>query len=74
MDAVIVVVLAIWIICVLSLPSIIAIRRKLPDVRSVILVNVLLGWTGLGWIAAMTMACRSKARPVQIDSYSPRDG
>jgi hypothetical protein len=35
------VVLAIWIIVAYSLPSIIAMSRKLPHVRSVILTNVL---------------------------------
>jgi hypothetical protein len=69
------VLLAIWIIGVLSLPSIIAIRRKVPHVRSVIWVNVLLGWTFFGWLAAMRMACRSKKLgPIDSDAWVPRDG
>jgi hypothetical protein len=69
-------VLAIWIIGVYSLPSIIAMRRKLPHARSVILTNVFLGWTGIGWLAAMRMACLSKTQLAQIDSDGdyPRDG
>jgi hypothetical protein len=68
------VVLAIWIIGVYSLPSIIAMSRKMPHVRSVILMNVFLGWTTIGWFVALRMACQSKKRPLRIDSFSPRDG
>jgi hypothetical protein len=38
----------IGIIGVYSLPSIIAMSRKVPHVRSVILTNVFLGWTFIG--------------------------
>jgi Superinfection immunity protein len=69
-----IVVLVIWTIGFYSLPSVIAIRRKVPHVRSVILANVLVGWTLMGWVVAMRMACQSKTRPVQMDSWSPRDG
>jgi hypothetical protein len=68
------VLLAIWIIVVYSLPSVIAMSRKVPHVRSVILTNVFLGWTGVGWMVALKMACQSKTRPVQIENWSPRDG
>jgi hypothetical protein len=36
------------------LPSLIA--RKKPNVRSVFLVNLLLGWTLIGWVVALKMA------------------
>ena len=32
----------------------------MPNDGSVIVVNVLLGWTVVGWIIALAMACRSK--------------
>jgi Superinfection immunity protein len=70
----IIVVLAIWIIGVYSLPSIIAMSRKMPHVRSVILTNVFLGWTFAGWVVALRMACQSKTRPLRSDSFFPRDG
>jgi T4 superinfection immunity protein len=73
MDA-LAVVQVILIIGIYSLPSIIAMSRKVPHARSVILTNVFLGWTFMGWVAALRMACRSKTRPVRIESYSPRDG
>lgn len=69
-----IIVLAIWIIGVYSLPSIIAMSRKVPHVRSVILANVFVGWTFVGWVMVLRMACQSKTRPVQTDSYFPRDG
>ena len=74
--AAVAVALAIWIIGVYFLPSIMAMSRKVPHARSVILTNVFLGWTFIGWVAAMTMACQSKTRLMQIDGTgdSPRDG
>lgn len=42
------------------LPAIIALVRKVPNRGSVIVVDLLLAWTVIGWIAALAMACRSK--------------
>lgn len=38
------------------LPSIIAITRKLYSVGPVIIINTFLGWTFIGWVAALAMA------------------
>ena len=46
-------------------PMITAIIRRVPNTGSVIVINLLLGWTVIGWIAALAMACRSQ-RPQQI--------
>lgn len=46
------------------LPSIIALARKVPNVGSVIVVNVLLGWTFVGWVVALAMALRSRPQPM----------
>jgi hypothetical protein len=40
------------------LPSIIAVYRKVPNAGSIIVINVLLGWTFIGWVIAMAMAAR----------------
>ena len=40
-------------------PSITAGVRRVPNVGSVIVVNLFLGWTVVGWIVALAMACRS---------------
>lgn len=42
------------------LPLIIAYRRAAPDRASVAVINVLLGWTYLGWVAALALAVRDK--------------
>jgi hypothetical protein len=45
------------------LPGLIAWIRKAPDLGSVAVVNVLLGWTLIGWAAALAMALRSPRPP-----------
>ena len=50
------------------LPTIIAVRRKSPKITSVVLVNILLGWTVVGWVAALIIAlngAREPATPLQ---------
>ena len=39
-------------------PSFVAARRKVPNVGSVVVVNLFLGWTVIGWIVALVMAMR----------------
>jgi hypothetical protein len=41
------------------LPSIVAVLRKAPDTGSVIVLNLLLGWTFVGWVVALAMAART---------------
>lgn len=45
------------------LPSIIAIVRKVPNVGSVFVINLFLGWTLIGWIVALAMAVRTVPPP-----------
>lgn len=40
------------------IPGLTARARKVPNVGSVWVVNVLAGWTVIGWIVAMAMAMR----------------
>lgn len=40
-------------------PLLVAGFRSMPNVGSIAVVNVLLGWTGIGWIVALAMACGS---------------
>jgi Superinfection immunity protein len=42
------------------LPLIIAYLRAAPDRASVAVINVLLGWTYLGWVAALALAVRDR--------------
>jgi Ca2+/Na+ antiporter len=41
------------------LPSIVAIARKITHQGSVVVINVFLGWTFVGWVVALAMACRT---------------
>jgi len=41
------------------LPSIIAAARSKRDVVSIIVLNVLLGWTAIGWVIALVWALKA---------------
>ena len=50
---------SIWVIGLYFLPSIIAIVKKTKNYGSVIVVNLFLGWTIIGWIVALAMSVRT---------------
>lgn len=52
-------------------PTIVAVRRNMPNKGAVIVVDLLLGWTFIGWIVALAMACGSKPQPVAPVVYPP---
>lgn len=59
--AVVGIVLAIIIAIVLYwVPTIVGARRRVPNMGSVAVINGLLGWTFVGWVVALAMACRSR--------------
>jgi hypothetical protein len=41
-------------------PTIVAFSRQVPNKGSVLVVNLLLGWTFIGWAVALAMAARSR--------------
>jgi hypothetical protein len=41
------------------LPTIVAITRKVTNQGSVAVINFFLGWTLIGWVVALAMACRT---------------
>ena len=54
-------------------PVIVALaRRHVPHLGSVIVVNVFLGWTVVGWVVALAMACRSRPQPAGPVSITRR--
>jgi hypothetical protein len=53
------------------LPTIVAVVRKVTNQGSVAVINFFLGWTLVGWVVALAMACRT-SRMVQ-DSVDSRD-
>ena len=40
------------------LPSIVAATRQVPHAGPVVIVNVFLGWTLIGWVVALALAVR----------------
>jgi hypothetical protein len=52
--------LGLLIIVVYFLPSIEAYRRKVVDRGSVLVINLFLGWTLIGWVVALAMAERTR--------------
>ena len=42
------------------LPTIISLSKKASNSRKVILLNIFLGWTGIGWVISLVMAIRGK--------------
>jgi Superinfection immunity protein len=41
------------------LPTIVAVARKVTNQGSVAVINFFLGWTLVGWVVALAMACRT---------------
>ena len=41
------------------LPTLIAVMRQVPNTGSVVVINLLLGWTFVGWAVSLAMAARS---------------
>jgi hypothetical protein len=41
------------------LPSVVAVARKVTHQGSVVVINLFLGWTFIGWVVALAVACRT---------------
>jgi len=50
------------IVAVYFLPSLVALGRRNPDITSVFLINLWLGWTVIGWITAIGWALDRKSQ------------
>ncbi len=48
-----------FVLALYFLPSIVAVARKVTHQGSVIVINLFLGWTFIGWVVALAMACRT---------------
>ena len=53
-------------------PSVVAVVREMPNKGSVIVVNVFLGWTFIGWVVALAMACGRKGEAGKSGTMSSR--
>jgi hypothetical protein len=47
-------------------PLIVAMIRKVPNVGSIAVINVFLGWSIIGWVVSLAMAARSVPSTPQI--------
>jgi hypothetical protein len=67
-----------WVMAVLSLayflPWAVAASRQKSNTWAIALVNWLLGWTLLGWIVALVMACMTEPQPVTAIAYAAAPG
>lgn len=52
MEALIIIVL----LCAYFAPTVVAAARSHPQVGSIIVINLLLGWTFIGWVIALAMS------------------
>lgn len=43
-------------------PTIVGVIRKVPNIGSVVVINLFLGWTLVGWVVALAMAARTVPR------------
>src|ERR1700740_2819537 len=51
------------------LPSIIAAARKVRNTGSIVVINLFLGWTFIGWVVALAIAARSVDAPPAPQQY-----
>lgn len=58
MDIIVIAGLALPAAVLYTVPTLIAHHRRLPATGAVIAVNLFLGWTVAGWVAALAMAVR----------------
>lgn len=47
-------------------PTIVAFAREVSSPWSIVVINLLLGWTLIGWVVALAMAVRSKTDPPRM--------
>ena len=60
--------MVLWLIWITAyfFPTGIAAMRRHPNTLAIFLLNLLLGWTGLGWIGAVIWAATA-IRPIPVD-------
>lgn len=60
-----------WLVVLYILPSFVALYRKHPSKYSIILVDVLLGFTGIGWLVALIWSFGSTKQTVLVVNALP---
>jgi len=66
---------ALIMLCFYFFPTIIAIIRKKSNVGAILILNLFLGWTFIGWIVALVWAVSSDPQPQQviINNHQPME-
>lgn len=62
-------VLVCLVIGIYLIPTIVAVSRKHLQKVPIILVNILLGWSFIGWVVALVWAC-TKSKPKEVHIYN----
>ncbi len=62
-----------FLVAMYLIPTIVGAIRKVPNIGSVIVINLFLGWTLIGWVVALAMAARSVPPPRQYPDQSLSD-
>jgi hypothetical protein len=57
-----------------DLPWIGAANRRNPNAGAVTVINILLGWSVIGWVVALAMACRSVPSAPTLPAAAPSNG
>ena len=50
------------------LPTVVAVKRDIPNKGTVVVLNIFLGWTFLGWIVALALSFGSKGQHIVINN------
>lgn len=58
-------------VCIYLLPSVLAFYRDCESRLWIVLLNVLLGWTIIGWLVALGWANGGKIRPLPPSGHPP---
>lgn len=53
-------------VCIYFIPAALAYHRRHKNRLSVLMLNIFLGWSGLGWIVALIWACTSSVEKEMV--------
>lgn len=51
-------------------PALIAYGRGIPAAGSILVIDIFLGWTFLGWVVALAMSVRGQPQPSQVQVFN----
>jgi Superinfection immunity protein len=73
MDIIVIAGLALPAAAIYTAPALLAYARHLPATRRIIAIDMFLGWTLVGWAAALSMAARGTPAPGRAPGTGCRD-